>query len=563
MVTTPNAEIGAGRQERIPRFLTRLIHGYRSLARREMLACTVVLALTLGLRAALLPWLSVPQPMVHDEFSYLLAADTYAHGRLTNPSHPFWQHFETFHVLQQPTYASKYQPLQGLILAFGQKFFGIPWIGIFLSTGLLCAAICWMLQGWIAPEWALLGALFFALRVGVLSYWMNSYFPGSVSGIGGALALGAAIRIWRGKHFSHSITWAVGLAIVALSRPFDAAVLACASAALLLWFLRKSGTPVNAICFRVGLPATVVLAACAAGIAYNDYRVTGHALTLPDALYERQYAVVPMGVFSIFPLGPEPEYRRPEMRKIYADLSVRQWTFARTHPFAFFLIKLYILDAFFFPLWPLLIPVLLCPYDLNTPEERATVFLLAVALAMTAPLILSQPHYVAVFAGVFYLRLLHSLQRLWSWRPSAKPVGRTLGIVLVGVLAGALCINLFALIGRGDEASRITSGRDFSSELLLTQGWSFGSARQAVIRELTGQPGRQLVLVRYTREHDPAQEWIYNGADIDASPIVWAREMGPQQDRPFLDYFHDRRAWLLEPDQSPPKLSSYPREVSR
>lgn len=237
-----------------PSLAKRLALAYRWLANREMLACMVVLAVTLGLRAALLPWLAVPQPAIHDEFSYLLAADTYANGRLANTPHQFWQHFESFQILQQPTYASKYQPLQGLVLALGQKIFDEPWIGVYLSAGLMCAVLCWMLQGWIAPEWALLGALLCVLRVGVLGYWMNSYIAGALPGIGGALALGALVRIWRKRQFVHSVTWGVGIAILALSRPYDAFVLGCTTSAMLIWFLRKSQVPLQTIFVSVGFP---------------------------------------------------------------------------------------------------------------------------------------------------------------------------------------------------------------------------------------------------------------------------------------------------------------------
>jgi hypothetical protein len=227
------------------------------------------------------------------------------------------------------------------------------------------------------------------------------------------------------------------------------------------------------------------------------------------------------------------------MRQFWADWNVEQWKSARVHPILVLLVDLYSFYSFYFPFFVLFIPMLLCPYDLETSEERVTVFLLLVMGLMIALLIVIQPHYVAIFVGVIYLRFLHSFMRLRLWRPAGKPVGWILGAVMIGLVVG-----------------------DFVYETLGTIRNFHESPRHSVIRALQKEPGEHVVILRYAPDHNPHDEWVYNRADIDASPIVWAREMGPDQDRPFMEYFRNRKVWVLEPDQSPPKLSPYPRETN-
>jgi len=205
--------------KRSERLLRTVERPFSRFAAHKTLAVVAIFFAVLGARLALLPLLQVPTPGIHDEFSYLLLGDTLAHGRLANPTHPMWRSFETFHVLWFPTYASKYPPAQGAVLALGQLL-SHPWIGVLLSAAAMCAAIVWMLQAWMTARWAFLAGALAAMKLCIVCYWMNSYWGGAVAAFAGALVLGALARILRRPTIALSALLGTGIAILASSRPY-------------------------------------------------------------------------------------------------------------------------------------------------------------------------------------------------------------------------------------------------------------------------------------------------------------------------------------------------------
>ena len=83
----------------------------------------------------------------------------------------------------------------------------------------------------------------------------------------------------------------------------------------------------------------------------------------------------------------------------------------------------------------------------------------------------------------------------------------------------------------------------------------FAVGRRNLEAQLQSTEGDHLVMVSYTPDHNLLNEWVYNAADIDGSKVVWARSMEPAQNERLLQYFSNRKVWLLEPDAEIPKLT--------
>ena len=502
------------------------VRGLSALARHKTLSWVGLGVFVLVVRAALLPIWPIPKPSIYDEFSYLLQADTFSHGRLTNPAHPLWHFFESTYILQQPTYASRFPPAQGLALAVGQLLVGHPWFGVWLSAGMLAAALCWALQGWLPPGWALLGA-FIGLDLCLFSYWMNSYWGGAVTAIGGTLVIGAWVRIVRAKQWRYAWLFGIGAVIVILARPFEGLLLVV-PALIALGMADRTA--------RVWLPIVITGLLGASWIAYDNYRVTGHALRLPYREYYEQYEVVPP--FSIVPTSTAPRTFRHfnlESRNRETYERARSWHLFIDRPLDW----LTLLRYYYSNLIWLLPVVVFMPAVWRSRRTRFALILTAVIGAASLIEVWWYPHYAGPFLAVLLILVAESMRYLGQWKYHGRRVGR--------FLVSAMPVAIFAVMIASEAEA--TAKRRTADQI---QASNAQNAQKENIEQdlLKKQPGQHVIFVSYARLPSPHQEWIYNPANIDAAPVIWALDLGQTENEKLRRYYAGRSCWRFKPAES-------------
>lgn len=530
---------------------SRIEQRFTTLANKRSLAIVTVGLPALGIRLALLPIRPIPAPAIHDEYSHLLLADTLAHGRLANPTHPMWIHFETFHVNWHPTYASMYYPGHALFLAFGQVFMGHPFWGVWLSSGLMCAAICWALQGWMQPAWALAGGLLAVIRLGTFSYWADSYWGGTVAALGGALVLGAIPRVKQNPRILDSVIMGTGMALLALTRPYEG-IFYCVPVViyLVVWAFYQQRVPMKTLLARIALPASLTLAIALGWLAYYFWRVTGSPFTTPYQINIRTYGLV---YFPWQHLKPVAAFHHKVLQSFYRGINIPNlFNFARQHPFKLQGCKILVVWLFYFG------PLLTAPWIVWVftrtkgrfwksihPDLRFLFSLCACAyISIVLTIYVGQPHYAAPLTGAFYAATMLVMRDL-ILTPSRRWLVRSVFIV-ASILFATVTLALIFDGGPAPTWARIW----------CSPSWQ-NIERARVCNQLDRTPGKHVVIVRYGAKHDfGTDEWVYNSADIDGSKIVWARDMG-KQNAELLEYFRNRKVWLIEPDDRPVNLIPY------
>ena len=528
---------------------------FGGVAHRRRLA-VLIPGLTLSLlRLAMLPLAPIPLPFIPDDFSFLLAANTFASGRLSNPTPAMWVHFESLHIDMHPTYMSMYFPAQGLLLAAGKVFFGHPWFGMLISGALMCSAICWMLQAWLPPTWAFLGGMLAVLRIGLFSYWVNTYTGGAtIAALGGALVLGALPRYTRSRGHRHAILMGTGMVLLMLSRPYEGMLLCIPVVVVVIRRLvfKQDWTARRAFLRSAALPMVLIVAA-GSWLAYYDYRAFGSPRILPYTINRATYARAPYYVWQAE--RPEPSYRHVVLRNFYEQEEMEEYV--KLHkPYGFIsqaLIK-GVRPVLFFGGFALMMPLIMAGRALM---DRRIRFLVICTLVLVPGMLIEIyliPHYLAPFTVVFYAIGLQCMRHLRVWRPEGRPVGvalvRACVLLCIGMAALRLCTDPLHIVIKPWPGSN-WSGMWYGPG-------HFGAERARIEERLDGMHGKHLVIVRYTEGHYPLDEWVYNSPDIDNSKVIWAREMDQRSNKELISYYNNRQIWLVQPDVNGGQLSAYP-----
>jgi hypothetical protein len=352
--------------------------------------------------------------------------------------------------------------------------------------------------------------------------------------------MGALPRIIHHCRLRDALLMGAGLTVLANSRPFEGFILCIPVAVALAWWLFSSRNfTFSAKAGRVIAPLALVVVATLAFIGYYNWRVTGNALVMPHELYQRQQCNCP--IFAWQKPYPPMRYANAQF-DYYYNIHKRERSVTT-------------LPAWWKRSWEgikgcwhvflggiLSIPLVTLPWVVRDRRMRLLLIQFLLSAAALLAIIVIEGHYLAPVLATAAAIWVQSMRHLRRWKLFGRPAG---------IALSRLVVLLFLVNVPWFVIEMVRGGH------VKEQGW--GNQREQIVEQLESTPGRHLVLVQYAPEpeHDVGDEWVYNAADIDGSKVVWAREIPGQNVQPLLNYFHDRKVWVVEADDSPPRLQAF------
>ena len=540
----------------------RLQNLYRYLTRNRW-----VMIASFGVIGFLLPMIyafifGFPVPHVHDELSYLLAADTFAHGRLTNSTPQFWEHFESPHILLTPSYMSKYPPMQGLFLAAGQFIFGQPIFGVWLSCGVFASALFWMLTAWTRFRWAIIGTLMMILLIGINSYWAQSYWGGMAAASGGALFFGGFRRLFKKLSFKTTLLMVLGGVVLINSRPFEGFItILPALAVLFVWILRDQKNSASEKLLQVVLPGVLLASIALSGMFYYNFRVTGSLFDLPYSEHTKQYYPNPLFIFQS---RDETAIKgHPRLRDFYESYNAPDASYLNA---LYALLELIFLIPFFLFSPPLMI-FLYAATPLLIMRSKWLMFIIATILFtfvwMSLAIWFENYHYSASLTCCFFLLIVEGFRQFTIWgKKVEKGFNKSMASFLFIIIVFASFIYSqvlppeFYTPPTEDSIAKSEITLDKTIKLAIPERVTF---LKPVIEKYVEQlPNKYIAIVSYDKTYSTLFEIVYNEADIENSKLIWAYDLGAEKNKALLNYYSDRKILMIKVSGSQMEINPLP-----
>ena len=275
-------------------------------------------------------------------------------------------------------------------------------------------------------------------------------------------------------------------------------------------------------------------------IGFYNWRVTGNPLVMPYVVHEETFGIAPLFLFGT--PRPEPVYRHlkiiQRLQEDYLRYYRKPASFLPSSLVRATGAKIWGLCQGY--LWSYLMAVVLIGLPWALMRDRWLWFALFIGIFFVFSVMMGTwvfPHYAAPAAGLFFVLVLQSMRSLNAWRWGTLRPGRNL-------VRGLSLLFLISVIHMGVKMAGQDRGR-----------WYF--RRQEIVDKLKAEPWKSLIIVKYSADHNPNREWVYNGADLADSKVILARDLGARNAELF-DYFRDRKIWVLNADAEAPDVMPYP-----
>lgn len=511
-----------------------------SIASRPVRSLFVIGSLAILLRASILPWAGSPYPHSWDDLSIYFQAQTLASGRWANPTHPFWEHFETMYITHVPSYASMYFPGRGIAAALGLLIADSAWIGVWFSVVLMCMATTWMLQAWVPLPFAFAGGLIVVLRYATFSHYINGYTAAPTSALGAMLVIGALPRILKNPSVGLGFLLGIGMAVLMITRPFEG-MLVCVPVALVLLrqLFRARLNDASAMIAKVLVPSSAAVLVGGLILALSNQAVTGSATTTPYGWFRTLYAQAPALLISQ-PIVP---IRGPEVTPPYFEEAIAKEAephIERTSPQR---IARNILGKTFHT-WNYYIGALLSvAFAAGLYHCRKNRFIVGSGVLYFAGFMLITWNFPQYTAPLLPLLMILIMSGFWILR-RLKIEGRPTGLFLTRAMISASVLNLVLPVAATIVEPRLLETSGFYTHCCTTA--TTKTIKQLATDDVLRHSAKALVLVKSRREGPHHTKLVYNEPDIDKSPVVWAHSLGEAKDNKLMTYFADRDVWEIE-----------------